>query len=207
MARRSESLNEALHQSRTPSITDIWKNLIKRGLYGKGKGYEKTSFTLNNVHSPSVIAPWQKVQPLNGATNPVGPCAHNYNDVYWGYNQHNYGPEQFDFRGPVLCKKQFIYDFEPNKFVNGYVLRLRNASDEAIGNRYQEHYTSLSNKVVCVDGAAPAVTAGAWLDGNTAAALLPTTEATSTLTQDILDYFVPQLTSPPAPTLTAPEPN
>ncbi|MDR1191342.1 MAG: hypothetical protein LBK60_06735, partial [Verrucomicrobiales bacterium] len=48
MARRSEFLNDKIHQSRTPSITDIWKNLVKRGLYGKGKGYEKTSFTLNN---------------------------------------------------------------------------------------------------------------------------------------------------------------
>jgi hypothetical protein len=187
-AQVSEHLNEKIHKA--PRIPDIWKNLVPRTKYGKEKGREKTSFTMGQSHPASVVQPWQDVGTIS-PDNPQGACKKDYTDITFGYDKRTYGPEKCAVRGPILCEHQFAYDWKPRQFVNSYVQQLGIISDETIGNRLQEHYISLSNKAVCV--ATPTVVSGVALGPTAGSATLPTTVATSPLTQDFLDQIAMEL--------------
>lgn len=165
-------------------LTDYWLDLVDRAAFPENTGTEQTVTTLNNTEPPTVTPTWGAIN-LTSVANPSGPCNITYSDVTWGYNTRIYEPEQYGLEGPPLCKDEFTFDWMTDEFINHYVDQLTYVTRRVWSNRLQEHFISLTPKIIC-NGSTTSY-AGATLPPGTAQATLPNVQATSQLTQDYLD--------------------
>lgn len=170
-------------------LQDYWIELVDRTTFPANTGYEQTVMTIENVEPPTVVPTWNAIQPTSDV-NTQGPCAAEYTDLTWGFDEKVYAPEVFDVQGPVFCKDEFTFDFLTDEFINGYVGQLEFVTRRIWSNRYQEHFLSLSDKYFAGDGT---FYSGVYLAPGTAQATLPPVEATSQVTQDMLDYIANHL--------------
>lgn len=179
----SEHLNPELYSHLR--LQDYWLELIDRTTFPENTGYEQTVMTINNVEPPSVTPAWNAINKVSDV-NTQGPCAQDYIDVNWGFDERVYAPEQIQFQGPVFCKDEFTFDYLTDEFIDGYVGQLAFVTRRIWSNRYQEHYLSLTSKYFAgsPDGL---LHDGVYLAPGTAQATIPNIEATSQVTQDMLD--------------------
>lgn len=184
----TEHLNPELYSRLR--MQDYWLELVDRTTYTPNTGYEQTVFTLTNVEPASVTPSWSSITPVSDSV-PGGPCTISYDDVQWGFDERVYAPEQKGYRGPILCKDEFTFDYLTDEFINHYIEQLAFVTRRVWSNRLQEHYLSLSNKYIC--GYGNTFFPGATLAPTAAQATLPAVRATSQLTQDMLDVVAYQL--------------
>lgn len=164
-------------------LMDPWIDLIDRASFPENTGTEQTVTTLNNSEPPTVTPVWNGISLINGSSN--APCNVTYNDVTWGFNTRVYEPENLGLDGPVMCKDEFTFDWMTDEFINHYVDQLAYVTKRTWSNRYQEHFMSITPKLIC--NGSNTTYPGATLAPGQAQATLPAIQATSQLTQDYLD--------------------
>jgi len=178
----SEHLNPEIY--RKVRLQDYWLELVERTTFPENTGYEQTVTTIDNVEPPTTIPTWNAINPVSDS-NVAGPCATDFVDVQWGYNKRVYEPEGYDLQGPVLCKDEFTFDWMTDEFIRHYIDQLAMVTRRVWSNRYQEHFMSLTPKYIA--NGSNTFYPGSTLAPGVNEASIPAVQATSELTQDMLD--------------------
>jgi hypothetical protein len=182
LASATESLSNEVYGRLQP--TSLWMNLVPRAPFPNNTGLEQTSFRQGNIEPPDTST-WV-AEALTSEENVAGACANDVDDVTWGYDNWIWAPEKKRFKGPLLCKEQFNYEHQPDKWLNGYIGRLSMFSDRVMSFRLQEHYLSLSNKYIAGNDV---IIPGSYLPPGQSEATLPAIQPTSQITQSMLDQI------------------
>lgn len=125
---------------------DVWMNLIPRGVYPKHTGMLQSVFTIGRNEPESDEETWLPfvlTQTGNGTA-----CDTTWNDTYVGETEVTYAPEHFELQGPVICKDELIFGFQPQAFWEKYMVGLTKRSRRSISNRLAKIYMDLVPKRV-----------------------------------------------------------
>lgn len=183
----SEDLSEVLYVR--AAYKDPWLNVIPRGEFPQGIGYERTVFEVGQSEPTSDEETWNALAAV-AANNLVGACTETYNEVEVGFKSRDYHPETIGLKGPLVCQDELAQAFAANDFWEKYIASLGKRADKTIINRHANVYMEYVPK-------APASSSLTWYNGNPE----PTTIApagpdlsdlngdlpTSLLTQEMLD--------------------
>jgi len=186
IATATESLSNELYGRLVGK--SIWTNLVPRAVYPMNTGLTQTTYRLGNIE-PTDTPPWE-AETIAENDSTSGSCDAPNNTVSWGNDTFTYSPEKTQFAGPILCKEQFTYEHVPEKFLEGYLGRLAMFSDRVLSFRLQEHYISNTNKYIAGSNV---IVPGTSLAPGTTQATLPAVQASSELTQQMLDKIAIQL--------------
>lgn len=117
----TESLDQDIIHNPRLGTKMYWRNLVPMGEFVQGQGVTRSTFTIKTTEPVDDDSLSQAVT-LDGTTLQSTPaCDTNYEDVSVGFYERTYGPKKRRFRGPVLCKEQFQYQFAIDDFINDYV--------------------------------------------------------------------------------------
>jgi hypothetical protein len=159
-----------------------WDNLIRRGVFEPNTGLTHTGFTVQNSAPTSTTVAWDAVTLANGSNG--GVCDTTYKDVTVGYQSFTYTPVKTGWRGPLFCRDDLYFDFEPRKFLEGYVANLANYVNLDWNYQLERQYSTL----------VPIYVAGANFGNPTAAnATLTAPVATSELTLEMCETLATNL--------------
>lgn len=137
----TESLpNEVYVQA---SFRDIWTNLIPREEYPMGTGFVQSVFTIGRSEPTDDEPEFQRI-----TIDTENPCETDYEDVPVGFNEGTYGPEQFGWRGPEICKDSLIFAHRAESFWKQYIPAMSKNTLRSIGNRLAAIYTHYVPKYV-----------------------------------------------------------
>lgn len=115
----TESLDTDIIRNPRLGKAMYWRNLVKMGEYPQGVGVTRSTFTIKSTEPTDSAALWTNVTLVNGQPSPG--CDTNYEDVGVNFYERTYGPKRRRFRGPVLCKDQFKYQFAIDDFISDYI--------------------------------------------------------------------------------------
>lgn len=130
---------------RTASYRSIWLNLIGREEYPLGMGTRHSVFAITNVE-PTGLETWNAITLATGTGQ--GACANNWNDVEWGYDEDTYSPEQFQLRGPMVCRKDLLFSHDVDTFLRGYIEEISKRAKRSWELRYEALHVQFSRKAV-----------------------------------------------------------
>lgn len=120
-ATATESLDQDIIRSPRLGRAKFWWNAIEHGTFVKNQGVTRTTFNMKPSEPQNDPDAWTAIT-LDGATGqPTPSCAGDWEDINVGYYRRTYGPKRRDFRGPVLCKRDFTFQHDIEDFLNGYV--------------------------------------------------------------------------------------
>ena len=161
MAAATESLGTDIQRKATHS--SIWMNLIPRGTYKNGTGFEQTTFTVENSLPTVDRESWTELSSTSlsdgTADGDVGMCSTAWNDTNLGYSSVTYKPESYALRGPIICSTDLIFEHNVNAFLSAYQQELTKRAKYTLENKFQNQYARLAKKVtVSGDGGSAAVT-------------------------------------------------
>lgn len=184
MATYTESFLDQLRL--VPSPPPTLSPFIRRGVFPDERGTVQTTFQITRS-MPTTNLP--AFTPILTTTTDV--CEYNYNDVDVGFNALQFRPEQFQWRGPVICADNLYFDFQREKYLNAYLRALRKNVDITIDNRYKAIYDHYVPKAV----AAPEITWTAPGTGfpGTGPTLSALARTSCQLTQPMLDDVAVEL--------------
>lgn len=197
MKTATESLPQDL--LRRPSYMDGWGNVVPRGKFPEGKGTTQTIITIGNSEPEYAEEPWIPIT-LNGNKLTLGSdanssaCDNAFTDVFAGFDETEYGPKQFQLRGPVICQDALTFHHDVDSFLKAYETELMKRSKRTWSLAMQNDYMYFSQK---------------WVDGvkfngdgapSTSASNTITTLPTSEITMDILDAVAADLITSDATT-------
>lgn len=171
------------------SFKDIWLNLIRRGEYKRGAGLELSTFTIGRSEPTSDQETWSLIE-LTSGEDYTGSCGTTYTECQVGFDEVVYHPEQFGLTGPVICQDDLIYNFNAEAFLEVYIQQLEKRNRRSITNRLANIYTHFVPKNVCTTSYPQ--TAGSTGDPPSAP-VLPATQATCELDQEMLDTTAAEL--------------
>lgn len=97
----------------------FWRNMIPRGTFVKNQGVTRSKFTIKSSEPQDNQSLWYQIALSSGQPSPS--CDTNYEDIGVGMFERTYGPKQRRFRGPVICKADLTFQFNPEQFLNDYV--------------------------------------------------------------------------------------
>jgi hypothetical protein len=140
---------------RTASYRSIWLNLNPVGMYPKNKGTVQSVFSIGNVEPTDDSGAWDAIDLSGIGTNtnldtPAEVCTNDWDDVSWGFDEANYGPERKQLRGPVVCKKDLEFSHDPDTFLSGYVQEIAKRAKREIELNLEAHHIRLSAKAIAV---------------------------------------------------------
>jgi hypothetical protein len=185
----TEHLSDELY--RRASVSNPWITAIPRGTFPLNAGLVQESVTINNSEPDDDTPAWQSEAGYNADTNQEAHCALTRAEVEWGANVRNYSPEKYGWKGPLLCRDSLTFDHNVDAMLAAYIEEIKKNVDRGWTNRLREHYISYSTKAIATS--AFPTTVGTSLAATAGEATLPTTEATSELTRDMLDAVAMQL--------------
>lgn len=120
-ATATESLDQDIIRSPRLGRAKFWWNAIEHGTFVKNQGVTRTTFNMKPSEPQNDPDAWTPIT-LDGETGqPTPSCAGDWEDINVGYYRRTYGPKRRDFRGPVLCKRDFTFQHDIEDFLNGYV--------------------------------------------------------------------------------------
>ncbi len=192
----TENLSPEIY--RNASWQSIWLNLIKRETYPMGIGTTRTTFTVANVEPTSEDEDWGPivVTGQNGAPT-AGACDATFNARSVGFNERTYVPEDFNLRGPIICKDDLTFDHQVDKFLRAYMEELTKRSQRSWENRYESIYSQYARKVVLTSAMTITDTVGKPWTGSTGllsgTSVVALAKPTSVLTQEHLDVLAVEL--------------
>lgn len=175
----TESLGTELYLR--ASWMDVWLNLIERETYPKHTGLTQSVFTIGRNEPASDEETWLPID-LVQAEGDGNACDTTWNETYVGHTETTYSPEQFGLRGPIVCKDELIYGFQPDDFWEKYMVGLTKRSRRSISNRLLKLYSQFVPK---------SVAAVAYQTYNQASLTLPL--STCEITQEMLDQTAQEL--------------
>lgn len=129
------------------SYRDIWTNLIPRDTYPIGAGLVRSTFTAGRSEPTTDEPDFDPITLSSGETY-TGSCGTTYNDVPVGFNEATYSPEQFGWKGPVICQDDLIYNYRAAMFLQQYIPAITKNTLRTIGNRLAAIYTHFVPKAV-----------------------------------------------------------
>lgn len=129
---------------------NIWTQLVPRGIYPHGQGISRSYFTVHNQSPLSDDATWETIAaPGAGAPGDnVHGCIDTWNDTSFGFLEETYGLERRQFRGPVICRDQLMFNHNFEQFLMHYIDTVTKNVTEEISNRYEAIYRQFSRKAV-----------------------------------------------------------
>lgn len=119
---------------------DPWLNVVPRGTYDQGAGYERSTFTIGRSEMSTDEEAWPAITAIN---NDAGACAITYNQVYTGFFEAKYKPEKFGLMGPVICQDDLVMYWKAGtfwqRFFQAMEKRNRKSVIGRIGNVYRQY--------------------------------------------------------------------
>lgn len=113
----------------------VFYNLIPRTQYPHEQGLTRSVFTIGRS-MPTTDEP--EFEPVTQTTDDVytGSCGTVYNQVPVGFDQRNYSPEKFGWKGPIICSDDLIYAWNVTNFWESYIPAMAKNTIQTIDNRY-----------------------------------------------------------------------
>lgn len=176
---------------RKASMSNPWLTAIPRGVFPEGTGLNQDSAVIANSEPTNDVPAWQAEADINADTNTEGHCALTYSEVDWGVNVRHYTPEKSALKGPLVCRDELTFDFMVDQYLGSYIEEITKNAARYQTNRLREQYISYSNKAIATSGFP--ITAGVSLSATAGSATLPSTQATSELTYEMLNAVAMQL--------------
>lgn len=120
-ATATESLDDRIIRSPRLGRARFWWNAVPHGTFVKNQGVTRTTFNMKPSEPQDDPTAWNNItlDPASGQPTPA--CSNDYDDIDVGYLRRTYGPKRRDFRGPVLCKRDFTFQHDIEAFLDGYV--------------------------------------------------------------------------------------
>lgn len=128
-----EWLGPDLH--RRASYDSVWLNLIPRDEYPVGGGVVLSTFTIERSEPTNDEETWARI-----SSDPLTHCQTTWNDMQYGMTETTYAPETFGMRGPIICEDNAIYEWNVDRFTEGYMTELTKRARRSIENRLQALY-------------------------------------------------------------------
>ena len=144
----------------------------------------RSTFTIGRSE-PTTDEPAFSAIALSSGDTYTGSCGTTYNNVPVGFNEATYAPEQFGWKGPVICQDDLIYNYKAAMFLQQYIPAISKNTLRTIGNRLASIYTHFVPKAVATSSFSFG-NPGSGSPGTSPT--LPTTRATCELSQEMLDY-------------------
>ena len=169
-----------------PTAPTTLAPFIQRGTFPDARGTVQTTFQITRSAPITNTPPFT---PILTTTTDV--CAYDYNDVDVGFNALQFRPEQFQWRGPVICADNLYFDYERERFLNAYLRALRKNVDLTIDNRLKVIYDHYVPKAVASETIIFG-NPGTGFPGQTVS-FSGLAHTTCTLTQQMLDQVAVEL--------------
>ncbi len=141
----TESLGDDLYVE--ASYRSIALNLIPREEYPMGTGLTQSVFTIGRSEPTTDEPAFQPITLTTGETF-TGSCGTTYSQVNVGMNEDTYSPEQFGWKGPLICQDDLIYSFKAAAFWGKYIPAMSKNTEKTISNRLFAIYDHYVPKVV-----------------------------------------------------------
>lgn len=143
----TESLSQDVYV--LASYKSIFMNLVPRGVFVRGQGVVRSTFTVGRSEPTTDEPSFTAVTTAQGHGNDfVAACNVTYNDVPVGFREATFGPEVFGWRGPILCEDKLMFDFNVEAFIPLYIRAISKNTEQTISNRLASIYTSFVPKAV-----------------------------------------------------------
>lgn len=116
----TESLDSDIIRNPRLGRAMYWRNLIKMGEYPGNVGVTRSTFTIKStepVDDPTLAT---NITLVASQPSPTGNPP-TYEDVGVGFYERTYGPKIRRFRGPIVERNQFKYQFAIDDFINDYI--------------------------------------------------------------------------------------
>lgn len=120
-ATATESLDDRIIRSPRLGRARFWWNAIPHGTFVKNQGVTRTTFSMKPSEPQDDPTAWTNITLDGSSGQPTPACSTDYEDIDVGYYRRTYGPKRRDFRGPVLCKRDFTFQHDIEAFLDGYV--------------------------------------------------------------------------------------
>lgn len=177
----TESFNRDVYSK--PSPPTVLTNVAPKGVFAKNIGLTRTGFRFANIEPTSNTPTWSPMTTAYQGTA-GGSCGVDYTTYEGGWDSFTWGPVTLGSKFEILCQTDQYFNYEPEVWLNQYMIRLKKLSMRLLDNYLIDQYM----RVVPV---AVAVTNGFEVQDASASLTLP--RATSELTQDMLDLIALQL--------------
>jgi len=113
----TESLADGIRSNPRLGRRNYWRNMVPFKRFVTGEGILRSTFTIKTSEPQDSMANYVNSSLTNGVLNA---CGRTWEDIGVGYYERTYGPKERAFRGPVVCKKNLVFQHAAEKFVNGY---------------------------------------------------------------------------------------
>lgn len=141
----TEYLGPTLYKKASPR--SIWLNLIPREDYPQGIGLVQSVFNVGRSLPTTDEPAFTVIETSDGETF-TGTCGTTYNDVSVGFNESTFGPEQFAWKGPIICQDDLIYNFQAAAFWGAYIPAMSKNTETTIANRLAAIYAHYASRAV-----------------------------------------------------------
>ncbi len=180
-AQRTEDFARSVFNK--PSAPTVLRDALPKGVFDKGAGLTKTYFRFANIEPEDSTPTWS---PITTAAqgNAGGSCAVDYTQYEGGWDAGTYGPVQIGSKFEVLCRDDQYFNYMPEVWLQQYMVRLSKLSKRILDNYLIDQYM----RVVPIG---VATLTGFHLIA--ASSTLTAPQATSELTQDMLDVVAQEL--------------
>lgn len=122
-------------------------NLVPRGNFPQGAGVVRSTFTIGRSE-PTTDEPAFQTVAVNSGNTYTGSCGVTYNEMPIGFQEGTYKPENFGWRGPIICQDDLMINYNMENFLALYVPALAKNTERTISNRLASIYTSFVTKWV-----------------------------------------------------------
>lgn len=120
-ATATESLDQRIIKSPRLGRAKFWWNAVPHGTFVKNQGVTRTTFSMKPSEPQDDPSAWADITLDDSSGQPTPSCSTDFEDIDVGYYRRTYGPKRRDFRGPVLCKRDFTFQHDIDAFLDGYV--------------------------------------------------------------------------------------
>lgn len=118
----TESLSDGIRTNPRLGRRNYWRNMVPFKRFVTGEGILRSTFTLKTSEPQDSIANFVTASLTSGVLNA---CGRTWEDIGVGYYERTYGPKERSFRGPVICKKNLVFQHAAQKFVDGYIAQMQ----------------------------------------------------------------------------------
>jgi hypothetical protein len=136
-----------------------------------------------NIEPTNDEPSWQDITVASGS-NANGSCNTTYTEFLGGFDEETYSPVQFGMKGPILCKNDNYFLYEPDKWLTSYMKSLRMLGDRQLENYFVARYVRRVPIGIADDS---------FSFHDPSGTLTGLEESLSELTQDMLDVTAQEL--------------
>lgn len=120
-ATATEDLEQRILRSPRLDRAKFWWNAVPHGTFVKNKGVTSTTFSMKPSEPTDNPDAWTTITLDDVSGQPTPSCSADFEDIDVGFYRRTYSPKRRDFRGPVLCKRDFTFQHDIDAFLDGYV--------------------------------------------------------------------------------------